>query len=39
MSFDERGDIRPKGGYAAIDTAPDLLIGKKREGALDLIEP
>ncbi|MEY9181232.1 hypothetical protein ABIG06_001621 [Bradyrhizobium sp. USDA 326] len=39
MSFDKRGDVRPEGGYAAIDAAPDLLIGKKREEALDLIEP
>lgn len=39
MSFDERGDVRPEGGYPAIDAAPDLVIGKKREEALDLIEP
>lgn len=37
MSFDEGGDVRPKGGYAAIDAAPDLLIGKKcDEEALEL---
>lgn len=31
--------ISAKGGYAATDTAPDLLIRKKREEALDLVEP
>lgn len=39
VSFDERGDVRPEGGYAAIDAAPDLLIGEEREEALDLVEP
>ncbi len=30
VSFDERGDVCPEGGYAAIDAAPDLLIGGVR---------
>lgn len=38
VSFDERGDVRPKGGDTAIDAAPDLLIGKEREEAFDLID-
>ena len=29
----------PEGGYAAIDAAPDLLVGEEREEALDLVEP
>ena len=39
VSVDERSDVGPKSGDAAIDAAPDLLIGKEREEALDLIEP
>jgi hypothetical protein len=39
VSFDERGDVGPEGGYAAIDAASDLLIGEEREKALDLVEP
>ncbi|MDA9421813.1 hypothetical protein XH97_06800 [Bradyrhizobium sp. CCBAU 53380] len=39
VSFDERGDVRSEGSDTAIDTAPDLLIGKEREEAHDLIEP
>ena len=39
VSFDEGGDVGPEGGYAAIDAAPDLLIGEEREEALDLVEP
>jgi len=39
VSFDERGDVRPEGSDTAIDAAPDSLIGKEREEALDLIEP
>jgi len=38
VSFDERGDVRREGGYAAIDAASDLLIGEEREEALDLVE-
>ncbi len=30
MPLDERGDVSPKGCDAAIDAAPDLLIGKER---------
>lgn len=39
MSLDERGDVGPEGGQAAIDATPDLLIGEEREEALDLVEP
>ena len=39
VSFDEQGDVRSEGGYAAIDAAPDLLIREEREEALDLVEP
>jgi hypothetical protein len=39
VSFDERGDACPEGGYAATDAAPDLLIGEDREEALHLVEP
>jgi hypothetical protein len=39
VSFDERGDVGPKGGDTPIDAAPDLLIGEEREEALDLVEP
>lgn len=38
MPLDERSDVSPEGGDTAIDTSPDLLIGKEREEALDLIE-
>jgi hypothetical protein len=36
--LNERSDISPEGGDAAIDAAPDLLIGVEREEALDLVE-
>lgn len=39
VSVDERSDVRPEGGDAAIDAAPNLLVGEEREEALDLIEP
>ncbi|WP_162131278.1 hypothetical protein [Bradyrhizobium yuanmingense] len=39
VSFDERGDVGPEGGYAVIDAALDLLIGEEREEALDLVDP
>ena len=39
VPVDERSDVSPESGDAAIDAAPDLLIGKEREEALDLIEP
>jgi hypothetical protein len=39
VSFDERGDVGPQGGNAAIDATSDLLVGEEREEALDLIEP
>jgi hypothetical protein len=32
-------NVSPEGGDAAIDAAPDLLIGEEREEALDLVEP
>jgi hypothetical protein len=38
VSVDERCDVSPEGSDAAIDAAPDLLIGKEREEALDLVE-
>jgi hypothetical protein len=38
VPLDERSDVSPEGGDTAIDTSPDLLIGKEREEALDLIE-
>ena len=39
VSVDERSDVGPEGGDAAIDSAPDLLIGEEREEALDLVKP
>lgn len=39
VSVDERSDVCPEGGDAAIDAAPDLLIGEKREEVLDPVEP
>lgn len=39
VSFDERGDVCPEGGCAAIDAAPDLVIGEEGEEALHLVEP
>ena len=39
VSVDERSDVSPESGDAAIDAAPDLLIGEEREEALDLFEP
>jgi hypothetical protein len=39
VSVDERSDVGGEGGDAAIDAAPDLLVGKECEEALDLIEP
>jgi hypothetical protein len=39
VSVDERSDVSPEGGDAAIDAAADLLIGDEREEALDLVEP
>ena len=39
VSVDERSDVSPESGDAAIDAASDLLVGKEREEALDLIEP
>ena len=39
VSVDERGDVRPEGGDAAMDAASDFLVGEEREEALDLIEP
>ena len=39
VPHDERGDVGPEGCDAAIDAAPDLLIGEEREEAFDLNEP
>ena len=39
VSIDERSDVSPESGDAAIDATPDLLIGEEREEALDLVEP
>ena len=39
VAFDERGDVRLEGGDAAIDPAPDLLVGEEREEALELVAP
>lgn len=39
VSVDERSDVSSEGGDAAIDAAPDLLIGEEREETLDLVEP
>ena len=39
VSVDERGDVRPEGGDAAMDAASDFLVGEEREEALDLVEP
>ncbi|MET3907536.1 hypothetical protein ABID59_001877 [Bradyrhizobium sp. S3.3.6] len=38
VSVDERFDVSSEGGDAATDAAPNLLIGKEREEALDLVE-
>ena len=39
VSIDERSDVSPESGDAAIDATPDLLIGEEREEALDQVEP
>ena len=38
VSVDERCDVDPEGSGAAIDAEFDILIGKDREEALDLVE-
>ena len=39
VSVDERSDVSPQSGDAAINAAPDLLIDEECEEALDLVEP
>ena len=39
VSVDERSDVSPESSDAAINAAPDLVIGEECEEALDLVEP